>query len=36
MLLLYGMVVANSGSLLPLADFTELLDSLRGTWRTTP
>lgn len=36
MLLLYGMVVANSGSLLPLADFSELLDSLRGTWRTTP
>ena len=32
MLLLYGMVVANSGSLLPLADFTDLLDSLRGTW----
>lgn len=33
MLLLYGMVVANSGSLLPLADFTDLLDALRGTWK---
>jgi type III secretion protein T len=32
MLLLYGMVVANSGSLIPLADFTALLDSLRATW----
>jgi type III secretion protein T len=32
MLLLYGMVVANSGSLIPLTDFTHLLDSLRATW----
>lgn len=36
MLLLFGMVVASSGSLLPLANFSDLLETLRGAWRTPP
>jgi type III secretion protein T len=33
LLLLYGMMIATSGTLLPLTDFADLLESLRGTWQ---